>query len=55
MGERVNIESKVDMEEVPLCPLCDQPILHYEETAIGVSRDAKCLIHLSCAREITGD
>jgi len=46
------IESYLDMpEEVPLCPVCDQPIMEHEKIAIGLAYGAKCLVHMDCVQE----
>lgn len=41
--------SDVDHECMPLCPLCDQPVMDYEPAAIGTAAGAKCLVHEDCA------
>lgn len=42
-------------EDVPLCPLCDQPIWNYEQAAVISSGDAKCMAHQDCTEEALAD
>ena len=47
--EILDISSITDPEDYfPCCPLCDNEILEWEETAIVVQHGSKALSHLSC-------
>lgn len=50
--EVVEIDGEVDPEDIPLCPLCDQPIFAYERVAIGNGGEALALIHADCGEEL---
>lgn len=43
-----NLEEIIDTDSIPLCPLCDQPIMDYEETILAVAHQCKFLIHNFC-------
>ena len=54
MKTNINIiKLKIDVEEMPLCPLCDQPIDTIDGATIGwVAKHgftAACLVHTQCA------
>ena len=51
-----DITDKLDnVYDVPLCPICDQPMDEVDELAIGACRvegypNAYCLVHYGCAK-----
>jgi hypothetical protein len=52
-----NLEDKgLIIDDVPLCPICDQPIEHPDLAAIGGIEDGGfqsfCLIHSDCAGQL---
>ena len=49
---QVNIEGLItEPEEMPLCPLCDQPLLIFEEVVVGLAHGCGALVHLPCCEE----
>jgi len=48
----IDISRAIDPEDIPLCPLCDQPIMRYETVAIGTAAGAVALVHEVCAKEL---
>ena len=42
----------LDPEDIPLCPLCDQPILDWQEGEVAVAGGLKCLAHEDCIEEL---
>jgi len=55
--EIFNLEDKgIIIDDVPLCPICDQPIEHPDLAAIGDIDDGGCqsfcLIHSDCAGQL---
>lgn len=40
-----------DPEDMPLFPLCDQPILEYEEALVTFAFGMKALVHRDCEDE----
>lgn len=42
-------------EDIPLCPLCDLPIMSYELSEVYTEHNAKCLVHLECLEEHQDD
>jgi len=48
----IDITNQIDPEEMPLCPLCDQPIFTYEPHQVVTAAGAKALAHEDCAREV---
>lgn len=47
-------ELDIPPEDMPLCPLCDQPLFRGEEFVMGVVHHSMesvcCLVHLHCAQ-----
>lgn len=51
-----NIQSLTDdPEDMPQCPLCDQPIFSYEESRIVTAFVVKYLAHEDCYQEAVSD
>ncbi len=48
----IDISKAIDPEEIPLCPLCDQPIMRGELVDIGTAGGAIALIHEDCANQL---
>lgn len=48
----IDISKAIDPEELPLCPLCDQPIMRHELVDIGTAAGAVALIHEDCANQL---
>lgn len=60
MSAFVDISEELDGEEMPLCPLCDQPIFYGEEIAVARSGVVMALAHNGCcelpgAHDIEGE
>lgn len=51
----IDISNAIDPEDIPLCPLCDQPIMNYETVSIGTAAGAVALVHEDCANELSED
>lgn len=48
----IDISHGIDPEDIPLCPLCDQPIMTYETVAIVTAAGAVALAHEDCTNEL---
>lgn len=48
-----DVNGYIDPEEMPLCPLCDQPIMTYEPTGEIHCAGTKALAHEACIEEIS--
>jgi len=44
----IDLNGILDKEEVPVCPICLQPIFHYEIVSIAEVDGRLCLIHYYC-------
>lgn len=50
----IDITNKLQEDEVPLCPLCDQPIMAYSQVALAIRKTdvdygVICAVHVECA------
>ena len=45
----VDLNAILDVNEVPLCPLCGQPMFNYEIVSIGQVDNVLCLVHYGCS------
>jgi hypothetical protein len=43
-----NLDAIISEEEVPVCPICEQPIYTNEPLMIGRVNNVLCLIHYYC-------
>lgn len=50
--EVVEVRDEVDAEDMPMCPLCGQPISAGEPVSIGNADMALALIHADCGEEV---
>lgn len=51
-----DITEKVTTEQVPLCPICDQPIHPYHKVALAMRKEefdggVVCAVHQNCVEE----
>lgn len=52
----IDISHLIEPEDLPLCPLCDQPIMSYEESVTVMAAGAKAMAHQDCIdAEVSGD
>jgi hypothetical protein len=47
----IDLTERIEIDDMSLCPLCDQPILNYEEISIFSAHGMVGLIHKGCAEE----
>lgn len=48
----INVDGHVDHDDMPLCPLCDQPIFKYEEFEIITAINTLAIAHKWCVEEL---
>lgn len=51
----INIDGLIDFDDMPLCPLCDQPIFAHEEVEIVTAINTVALSHKCCALDALKD
>lgn len=42
----------VEPEDIPLCPLCDQPVFQWDQAEVVTAFDCKALAHADCTLEV---
>ncbi|MCL1485173.1 hypothetical protein MIH18_23520 (plasmid) [Marinobacter sp. M3C] len=47
----IDLTGSIETDDMSLCPLCDKPILNYEEISIFSAHGMVGLIHKGCAEE----
>ncbi|WP_165856772.1 hypothetical protein [Marinobacter sp. JSM 1782161] len=47
----IDLTGCIDLDDVPLCPLCDQPIFNYEDSIDITAGGVKAMAHLGCTQE----
>ena len=47
----IDLTEQIEIDDMSLCPLCDKPILNYEEISIFSAHGMVGLIHKGCAEE----
>jgi len=50
-GIMIDLTGSIETDDMSLCPLCDKPILNYEEISIFSAHGMVGLIHKGCAEE----
>jgi hypothetical protein len=48
----INLDGKMEPEDIALCPLCDNAMLEWDETSVIECGGAKCLAHSDCIEEL---
>lgn len=51
----IDMSNVIDPEQMPLCPLCDQPIGDYEPAGLILAHGYKGLAHVICIAENRDD
>lgn len=51
----IDINGYINPEDIPLCPICDGPIMSYEEWAIVTCVGTISLAHQDCVNETLED
>lgn len=48
----VDLSDAVETEYLSLCPLCDEPILHWEPYALFIAHDCIVVGHVICISDV---
>ena len=44
----INLNDEINLDDMPMCPLCDLPMLENDEVCIIFVHDCKGLVHTMC-------
>ena len=47
----VNLDDVIDVDEIPVCPICGSVIDQYHGAWVGICADSIFLVHRFCAKE----
>lgn len=46
----IDLDEHIEVDDIPVCPLCDNAIEDWDEAITGAAHSSQFLVHLACVR-----